>query len=47
VLGGVGGGWVISHFGFAAVFWAAACCAGLAWLCARRARRAAAIAQVA
>ena len=41
VLGGVGGGWVISHFGFAAVFWAAAACAGMAWLCVRRAHRAA------
>ena len=27
VLGGVGGGWLISHLGFAAVFWAAALCA--------------------
>jgi hypothetical protein len=36
VLGGVGGGWLISQLGFAAVFWAATACAGLAWLCARR-----------
>ncbi len=36
VLGGVGGGWVISHLGFAAVFWAAAVCSVLAWLCATR-----------
>ncbi len=40
VLGGVGGGWVIARLGFAAVFWAAAACAALAWLCARRAARA-------
>ena len=39
VLGGVGGGWVISHFGFAAVFWAAAVCALVAWVCARMAGR--------
>jgi len=39
VLGGVGGGWVIAHLGFAAVFWAAALCAALAWVCARRASR--------
>jgi PPP family 3-phenylpropionic acid transporter len=37
VLGGVGGGWLISQQGFAAVFWAACGCAALAWLCARRA----------
>jgi MFS transporter, PPP family, 3-phenylpropionic acid transporter len=40
VLGGLGGGWVIAQFGFAAVFWAAAACALLAWACARRAARA-------
>jgi len=40
VLGGVGGGWVIAQWGFAAAFWSAAACAGLALLCARRARRA-------
>ena len=34
VVGGVGGGWLISHLGFAAVFWAAALCALLAWACA-------------
>ena len=34
VLGGVGGGWLISHLGFAAVFWAAALCSVLAWVCA-------------
>ena len=37
VLGGVGGGWLISHHGFAAVFWAAAACALLAGACAWRA----------
>ena len=31
VLGGVGGGWLISHLGFAAVFWAAALCALAGW----------------
>ena len=35
VLGGVGGGWIISHFGFAAVFWAAALCGVAAGVCAR------------
>ena len=39
VLGGVGGGWLISHLGFAAVFWAAAGCSVLAWLCATRSAR--------
>jgi PPP family 3-phenylpropionic acid transporter len=37
VLGGVGGGWIISQAGFAAVFWAAALCGLAAWACARRA----------
>ena len=41
VLGGVGGGWLISHFGFAAVFWAAALCAVLALGCASLSARAA------
>ncbi len=36
VLGGVGGGWLISQLGFAAVFWAATVCSVLAWLCATR-----------
>jgi MFS transporter, PPP family, 3-phenylpropionic acid transporter len=40
VLGGVGGGWLISRLGFAAVFWAAAVSALLGWLCATRALRA-------
>ena len=35
VLGGVGGGWIISHLGFAAVFWAAALSALVAAACAR------------
>lgn len=37
VLGGVGGGWLIEHLGFAAVFWAAALAALLALGCSRRA----------
>lgn len=41
VLGGLGGGWVISVFGFQTVFWAAAVCGLAAWGCARRATRAA------
>ncbi len=40
VLGGVGGGWLIEHLGFAAVFWAAVGCSLLAWMAARRAGRA-------
>ena len=39
VLGGVGGGWLISQLGFAAVFWASAGCGGLAWVCATRMSR--------
>ncbi len=39
VLGGVGGGWLISHLGFAAVFWAAALCALAAWGCASASAR--------
>ena len=39
VLGGVGGGWLILHLGFAAVFWAAALCALAAWGCALLAAR--------
>ncbi len=35
LLGGVGGGWVISHFGYAAVFWAATACALAGIGCAR------------
>ena len=37
VLGGLGGGWLILHLGFASVFWAAALCALAGWGCARRA----------
>ena len=39
VLGGVGGGWLISQQGFEAVFWAAALCAVVAWGCASMAQR--------
>lgn len=37
VLGGLGGGWLISVFGFQTVFWAAAVCGLAAWGCARQA----------
>ncbi len=40
VLGGVGGGWLIEHGGYPAVFWAAAVCGVLAYLAAGRAIRA-------
>lgn len=40
VVGGVGGGWLISHLGFAAVFWAAALCGALALACATASARA-------
>jgi PPP family 3-phenylpropionic acid transporter len=36
VLGGIGGGWLISHMGFATVFWVAAACGLAAWVCATR-----------
>ena len=36
VLGGVGGGWLISRLGFATVFWVAAGCGAAAWWCATR-----------
>ena len=39
VLGGLGGGWMISHLGFASVFWAAALCGAAGWGCAVRAQR--------
>jgi len=39
VLGGVGGGWLISRLGFTAVFWTAAGCGLLAWVCATRMAR--------
>jgi PPP family 3-phenylpropionic acid transporter len=35
VIGGVGGGWLSSWLGFAAVFWAGAAAAALGWLCVR------------
>jgi PPP family 3-phenylpropionic acid transporter len=47
VLGGVAGGWLITHRGFDAVFWAAAGSAALAWACVRLARRSDAAALVA
>jgi PPP family 3-phenylpropionic acid transporter len=37
VLGGVGGGWLIDHLGFASVFWAAAAAGGVGLLCSGRA----------
>jgi PPP family 3-phenylpropionic acid transporter len=39
VLGGVCGGWLIEHLGFAALFWAATLCALVSWACARRSAR--------
>lgn len=39
VLGGLGGGWLISHLGFEAAFWASAGSGALALLCAWRARQ--------
>lgn len=36
VIGGVGGGWLSTQFGFAAVFWAAATAALMGWACASR-----------
>jgi len=39
VVGGVGGGWLIGHLGFAAVFWVASACGVLALGCASRALR--------
>ena len=39
VVGGLGGGWLCSHFGFAAVFWAATLAAALGVWCARRSSR--------
>ncbi len=40
VVGGVGGGWLSTQFGFSAVFWAAAVAAAVGWWCASRSRRA-------
>ncbi|MBL8314197.1 MAG: MFS transporter [Rubrivivax sp.] len=39
VLGGLGGGWLISHQGFASVFWAAVACGAAAWWAATKALR--------
>ena len=39
VIGGVGGGWLSTRFGFAAVFWAAVVAAALGWACAHRSAR--------
>lgn len=36
VIGGLGGGWLSTRYGFPAVFWAAAVAAALGWVCARR-----------
>jgi PPP family 3-phenylpropionic acid transporter len=36
VIGGVGGGWLSTRYGFGAVFWAAVVAAALGWTCARR-----------
>jgi len=38
VIGGVGGGWLSSRWGFAAVFWAGAAAALLGWACVRNPR---------
>ncbi len=37
VLGGLGGGWLVEHQGYASVFWAAAVAGAAAWACARQA----------
>lgn len=39
LVGGVGGGWLIEHLGFAAVFWAATAAGLVGWACAWRAGR--------
>jgi MFS transporter, PPP family, 3-phenylpropionic acid transporter len=39
VIGGLAGGWLSTHFGFAAVFWAAAGAAVVGWVCAVAAQR--------
>ena len=36
VVGGVAGGWLVTHAGFASVFWAAAAMAAVGWACAQR-----------
>lgn len=40
LVGGLGGGWLIEHAGYAAVFWAASLAALLGWACAHRAEQA-------
>jgi PPP family 3-phenylpropionic acid transporter len=40
VVGGVAGGWLSAHAGYAAVFWAAAVAAAAGWWCATRSRQA-------
>ena len=42
VVGGIGGGWLSSHFGFGAVFWAAGVAALAGWGCAWQSSRCAA-----
>ncbi len=37
VIGGIGGGWLSTRYGFPAVFWAAVVAAALGWACARTA----------
>jgi MFS transporter, PPP family, 3-phenylpropionic acid transporter len=39
VIGGLAGGWLITHQGLASVFWAAAGAAAVGWWCARRAAK--------
>lgn len=42
VVAGVGGGWLIDRWGFAAAFWAASAASALGWVCARQSAAAAA-----
>jgi PPP family 3-phenylpropionic acid transporter len=44
VVAGIGGGWLIDRWGYAAAFWAASGAAVLAWVCARQSARHAAAA---
>jgi PPP family 3-phenylpropionic acid transporter len=39
VVAGIGGGWLIDRWGYAAAFWAASGAAVLAWVCARQSAR--------
>lgn len=41
VVAGLGGGWLIDHWGFGAAFWAASSVSALGWWCARRSAAAA------